>query len=78
MDEKIAGGGGCTENLASGAEQCHTAMIHVLAVERQYFMPCFAAVVVEAVAVSTCMLLVCMHVCVSAVARLSGLGYYRM
>lgn len=54
---------GGAENLASGTEQCHTAMIHVLVVGRQYSVHRLV-VAVEAVVVSTCMLLTCMHVCV--------------
>lgn len=48
MLERLGGG---DEDLASGSEQCHAAMIHALAVGRQYFMPCFVAVAVVAAVV---------------------------
>lgn len=38
-----------------GSEHCHAAVIYVLAVGRQYFMPFFVAVAVEAVVVSACL-----------------------
>lgn len=56
-------------------------MIHVLADGRQYFTPCLVVqVAAEAAVASTCLLIICMHVCVqftsgrSAATRLLGPG----
>ncbi len=59
MDEKIGEG---VPRIWPQAPNNVTALIHVLAVGRQYFMPCFVFVRVEVAVVSTCMLL--MHSCV--------------